>query len=372
MNDEVREFERLLRDIERKYDQKNPPPEKKTPKQGQVQKPNPDFSGISWRQSERLIAPIEWDWPGWLPRGFLTVLASEPGMGKSMLCLRLAACYLGGKMLPDGRPYYGMQGRVIWCEGEGSQALNIARAKEWGLSTDDIVTPLPDPLTAFRMDDEQHMMYLLHLCRRREVQLVVMDSLTSLMVGGPTMSGIPNKAVETIPRALKQLGEMARLSGKPFLVTHHLRKRTTADQQGIIHLDRLRGTSKIAQTARVVWTLDAPDTADPEHRRLLVAKNNLAPTADPLGMRIVDGKLAFGEAPVYRPEPKRPTQVEEAVDFLMEFLSEKPVAAAEVLAAGAAAGFSKRTLQRAKRESGVGSRPIGRGQVWEWYLGEGE
>jgi hypothetical protein len=247
--------------------------------------------------------------------------------------------------------------------------LNIARAKEWGLSTADIVTPLPDPLMAFRMDDEQHMMYLFHLCRRPEVQLVVMDSLTSLMVGGPTMSGIPNKVVESIPRALYQLGEMARLSGKPILVTHHLRKRTTADMGGFIHLDRLRGTSKIAQTARVVWTLDAPDTADPEHRRLAVAKNNLAPPAEPLGMRIVDGKLAFGEAPQPAVTEKA-SQLDIAADFLREILDQGPVPFPQILEAGQKAGLPEPTLRRAKKHLNILSQrlPDKNQTIWAWYL----
>jgi putative DNA primase/helicase len=317
----------------------------------------------------RFIDPIEWDWPGWLPRGFVTVLASEPGMGKSLLCLRLAACYVMETLLPDGQPYQGSRGRVVWCEGEASMSLNLGRAKAWGLDVTDIVSPLPDPFTAFRIDNGKHFNLLLKLCHRTKPGLVVMDSLSSLVLGGPTTSGKANKVTDTIPKALYMLGELARLTRTPVLLTHHLRKRTSLDEGGQVNLERLRGTSKIGQAARVVWSMDAPNVNDPEHRRLMVVKNNLMPAAEPLGMRIVDKGLVFGEAPeVVGGGDERISLLDEAADFLRDFLGEKPIPFAEVLAAGLAAGHSKRTLKRAKVWLGVKSRRMERGKAWGWYV----
>ncbi|MCI0726797.1 MAG: AAA family ATPase, partial [Chloroflexi bacterium] len=56
--------------------------------------PPPYLPASSWADLDERLDPVQWDWPGWLPRGFLTILAGEPGTGKSLLCLRLAACYL--------------------------------------------------------------------------------------------------------------------------------------------------------------------------------------------------------------------------------------------------------------------------------------
>jgi hypothetical protein len=165
------------------------------------------------------------------------------------------------------------------------------------------------------------------------------------------------------------LGELARLTKTPVLLTHHLRKRTSLDEGGQVNLERLRGTSKIGQAARVVWSMDAPNVNDPEHRRLMVVKNNLMPAAEPLGMRIVDKGLVFGEPPeVVGGGDERISLLDEAADFLRDFLGEKPIPFAEVLAAGLAAGHSKRTLKRAKVWLGVKSRRMEGGKEWGWYV----
>ncbi len=43
------------------------------------------------RASEIEVRPVEWLWPGRVPQGGLTVLAGEPGLGKSLLSIWLAA-----------------------------------------------------------------------------------------------------------------------------------------------------------------------------------------------------------------------------------------------------------------------------------------
>ncbi len=330
-----------------------------------LEPPSPGYEGVSWERLKKVVGPVEWDWAGWLPSGFLTVLAAEPGMGKSLLCLRIAASYIEGKPLPDGTPFSGERGRVVWCEGEGSQALNMARAEAWGLNLSKLVSPLPDAFTGFRMDDQQHMLNLLMVCKDPNVRLVVMDSLTSLVLGGRSASGVRSDSIQGIPRAMQQLREFGRFLRRPILLTHHLRKRTTVDRDGFINLERIRGTSKIAQMARVIWTLDTPNEGDRAHRRLAVAKNNLMTLPEPLGMRIDENGPVFGEPPMVVTGRERARVIDEAADFLVEFLGDGVVAASEVLEAGKAAGFSRMALKRAKRLAGVKSRKVGNGWGWE-------
>jgi hypothetical protein len=88
-------------------------------------------------------------------------------------------------------------------------------------------------------------------------------------------------------------------------------------------------------------------------------------------MRIVDGKLAFGEAPVYRPEPKRPTQIDEAADFLLKMLAEKPLPANDIIAAATQAGIPIPTLRRAKKHLNVRSQRLP-DLSWVWSLPQNE
>ena len=52
--------------------------------------------------SQVRAASIRWLWKPFLPRGKLAVLDGDPGMGKSMLTIDLAARLSRGGPLPDG------------------------------------------------------------------------------------------------------------------------------------------------------------------------------------------------------------------------------------------------------------------------------
>ena len=87
----------------------------------------------NWSALDGTLKPIEWDWPLWLAKGVLTMLSAKSGIGKSLLVLRIAGCYLNGWPWPDGTPFTGERGSILWCEAEAAQALNLERAKAWGL-----------------------------------------------------------------------------------------------------------------------------------------------------------------------------------------------------------------------------------------------
>ena len=51
------------------------------------------------------LPEIEWIWPGWIPRGMITLLGSVPGAGKSFLALDLARRVLQGEPFPGNSPH---------------------------------------------------------------------------------------------------------------------------------------------------------------------------------------------------------------------------------------------------------------------------
>lgn len=111
---------------------------------------------------------------------------------------------------------------------------------------------------------------VLEPCRnlqRGDVCLGVVDSLWGTSQG--------NDRDAEIGLTTKWLAQQARDTGKPILLSHHLRKRGMFDLDEIT-LDRVRGSSTIVQTARLVWALDAPHPDAPERKRLSVIKPNLA------------------------------------------------------------------------------------------------
>ena len=61
---------------------------------------------------------IEWLWQGRIPLGKITILDGDPGMGKSLIAINIAACVSAGHPMPDGT--LGIQGGVILIAPEDS------------------------------------------------------------------------------------------------------------------------------------------------------------------------------------------------------------------------------------------------------------
>ena len=315
----------------------------------------PHYRPSTWASLVR--APdVRWDWPGWLSRGFLTIVASEPGVGKSALCLTIAASYIDGRPWPDGADFTAEPGQVLWIESEGSYILNRERALRWRLDLDQIICPLDNPMQSVRLDNEEHVDALLAQARQDAVRLVVIDSLNGLHAHG-------SKARE-VDKAVVLLADFARAIQKPVLLTHHLRHSATFDQNGRLNLDRMLGSSVIAQVPRVVWALDVPDPAEPEDRRLSVIKNNLASFPDPIGFRIETEGLHFG--PLSQSLLVNQSEEDRAVDFLKDLLARGPRPVTYVLAEASAVSISEPTLKRAKKRLRVKSNKLP--DEWYWEL----
>ena len=308
----------------------------------------------TWADLAQEHTPTPWDWPGWLPCSYLTILAGQSGLGKSSLCLHLAASYSDGRPWPDGTPFTATPGKILWAESEGAHAANLERLQNWGLDPAQIITPLQNPKHNFKLASERDYADLLLSAIRDDVRLVILDSLSGISSGG-----ISPLALREL---LTSLAKIARISRKPVLLTHHLRKRTSFDRENAQpNLDRLLGSSVISQIPRLIWGLDLPDPANPQTRRLSVIKNNLAPFPDPLGFHIDNHGLHFGPPP-----PPLYSQLDEAIHFLTSHLAAGPQPAAQLLAAADAAGLARPTLRRAKKQLRIKSHK--HPNQWLWHL----
>lgn len=314
-----------------------------------------ELPGSTWEALADSIGPITWLWEPWLVEGMLTMLASDPGIGKSTLCLRIAACFLCGESWPDGSPFEGPLGEVLWCETEAGQALNLERARQWGLPIDRIRTPLDDPLQDISLDNQTHKDAIAKLAHSPQVRLVVVDSLTGAHTKNEKDSG-------EMFRVVKWLAQLARDTSKPILLTHHLRKRGSQDNSEV-SLERVRGSTAIVQATRVVWALDVPDQTQPERKRLHVIKSNLARYPQPIGLTIDDDGVHFGAAPE---SPRDETMVDKAADLLLALLQAGPIRATQVYEEGKQASFSESAIRRAQKRLGVVARKTG--NVWYWAL----
>jgi len=314
------------------------------------------FSGSSWNDIAGVIGPITWAWDKWLANGMLHIIASEPGKGKSALCLRVAGCYTNGLPFPDGSQFSGEVGTVLWCEAEAGQAINLERARKWGMPLDKLRTPLNDPLEDLKLDKPAHQAALEYWAMQDEVKLVILDSLRGLHSRDENSS--------EVMEIVHWLATLARDTGKPFLLTHHLRKKGILDVGEGPSLDRLRGSTAITQSARLVWALDIPDPMLETTARLSVIKSNLAKFPDPIGMTINETGVHFTHSPE---APKTETVADKAADLLMALLGNNPMLATDIEEEINGAGISLVSAKRAKARLGIVSIKKADGR-WYWSL----
>ena len=271
-----------------------------------------------------------------------------------MFLLRVAQSYITGAPFPDGSPYTGEIGKILWCEAEAAQALNFERAKAWGLPLDRILTPLDNPMMDIKLDKPEHAAAIAEMAMRPDVLMIVVDSLRGAYSKDENSS--------EIAEATKWLAQLARDSGKPVFLSHHLRKRGLLDSGDGVGIDRLRGSSSILQFARLIWALDTPDPDHRELKRLSVIKSNLARFPEPIGV-MIDNEITFTEAPE---TPRTETIGGRAIDLLLSLLQGGPQTADDIQREFDQAGISLATMKRAKQKLGVISRKDAEG--WSWAL----
>src|SRR6185437_9773709 len=99
-----------------------------TPKGKSMQPQNSRTEASSTKDSSTLLSNIKseqlnWLWEKRIPRGKLTMLDGDPGLGKSLLTLDLAARITTGKPMPDGTR--GIRGTILLIAPEDGAADTI-------------------------------------------------------------------------------------------------------------------------------------------------------------------------------------------------------------------------------------------------------
>lgn len=310
----------------------------------------------SWNNISGSLSKIIWDWKLWIAKGYLVMLVGASGIGKSILLLRLCGCYTDGWNWLDGTKFEGEKGMVLWCEGEAAQSLNLSRAKLMGLDTSKLLMLFDDPFKDFDMENVEHNRALSDLAQNPNIKLIVIDSYSGVHAGDENSS--------EMNRNISFLAKLARDTQKPIILTHHLRKKGQFEGN-VVNLDRVRGSSAIVQTARVIIAIDQPNPKS-SVKRLNVIKNNLSVYPKPIGFRITDKGVQLLSAPQ---EPGTKSELDRCKVFLIHFLANGPVDAEAGKKAAEDEGLAQRTLDEAKKQLGVLSKKIGGSKgKWQWSL----
>lgn len=317
------------------------------------------------------VKPVEWLWHGRVPMHALTVLAGDPGLGKSLLTIDLAARLTRGEL--GGQP-----GNVLMLTAEDPLAqvvrprleaagADISRVHFGSMNRDGVETPILLPNDIAELGS---------LVEQKNARLVVIDPLMAHLAGG-----VDSWKDQKVREALAPLHRMAEQRATAVLVVAHLNKGQSSDP-----LQRLGGSIGIPAAARSVLLLGRdPDDQDGPRRVLAPVKSNMAapalslafelesmqlPGRDIETVRIVEaGVSEYQAADLLSIErPQRGSKLAGAVVFLEEELAEGPKLASELIESGKEVGYSESTLKRAKDELGIESQKAGFGVGWLWSL----
>lgn len=320
--------------------------------------------------------PITWLWPDRIACGKITVIAGNPGLGKSLIIASFSAIVSSGLSWPACQAL-SMPGDVILLSAEDDPADTIkprliaagANVKRCHILSS-IKTPEHLGKTNKRSFDlTKDVGRLREVIRNNgNVKLVVIDPISAYL--GTTDSH--NNA--DIRSTLSPLSEMASSCNVAIILVTHLNKSSNHEPIG-----RIIGSIGMIAAARAGYIV-SKDENDPNIRYFLPVKNNLGDDNDAfayhiensdINSEIIVPKVMWHHDPldackILNPEKK--TQTNGAKAFLVDLLGEGSKPAKEIFEAAESIGYSKASIQRATTSLGIKRKKDGMEGGWVWSL----
>jgi putative DNA primase/helicase len=326
------------------------------------------------------IAPerIDWIWPGRLARGKKSMLAADPGVGKSTLSVDIAARITRGAAWPDGgRAPLGSV--LMLCAEDG--LADTVRPRIDGAGGDAsrvyVLDGVKDERGSTRMVSLARDLAALEAALEQvRPELVVIDPITAYLGKADSykdaeVRGLLAPVLALLPRY-----------GAALLTIAHLSK----DQQRAA-LHRPANSIAFIAAARMAFAL-ATDPNDDTRCILATLKSNVCAKAPSLAFRLVDVNPSVTDSPariewesaavvmdaealLRKPSPQDRADRVDAEEVLRELLADGPLDSKAVFTHAKAAGISDRQLKDAKASLGIKPKRIGglgASGRWIWAL----
>ena len=338
------------------------------------------------RVSDIQARPIHWLWKGRIARGKVSMLAGNPGLGKSQVTASMAATVsTGGSWPVDKTPCE--VGNVVILSAEDDPADTIRPRLEVAgadLSRVFIIDAVADRSFANGGEIRRGFNLKSDLSRLGAMleeiggaALVVIDPITAYL--GTTDS---HKNAE-IRALLSPLAELAAKHGAAVVCVSHFNK----DSHGEA-LMRITGSLAFVAAARAAFVV-AKDPENETRRLFLPLKNNVATDQTGLAFSVEPIQVKSSQGPIETSyvkweatvvtttaqEAMRPlgtdeerSDLDDAKNFLRELLADEAVPSKQIKADAEGAGYAWRTIQRAQKALGVIAFKDGMKGGWRWRL----
>lgn len=343
--------------------------------------------GMCFRRVDTIEAqPIRWLWTGRIARGKVSMIAGNPGLGKSQVTASMTAIVSTGGTWPvDKTPCE--VGNTIILSAEDDPADTIRpRLEVAGANLTRVY--ILDAIVAGTLADGNEIrrgfdlkMDLTRLGAMVEeiggATLIVIDPITAYL---GTTDSHKNADIRAL---LSPLAEFAAKHEAAVVCVNHFNKNSAGEA-----IMRVTGSLAFVAAARAVFVV-ARDPEDDARRLFLPLKNNLGNDQTGLAFTVKSAQLKSphgsittshvvwegGAVTTTAEEAMSPQETSEergeladAKNFLQALLVKGPVSSKDIQADARDAGHSWRTIQRAQQALGIVAYKMGMKEGWAWRL----
>jgi hypothetical protein len=339
---------------------------------------------VTRRLSDIKAKPVSWLWPGRVARGKVSIIAGNPGLGKSQVTASIAAIVTTGGRWPVDRSQCA-PGDVVFLSAEDDPADTLRPRLEAAGANLHRVHVMDAVILGYTGEGQQQNRAFslqrdiealsVKLGELGDVAAVVIDPITAYL------GDVDSHRNAEVRALLAPLSELAAQRGTAVIGVSHLNK-----SAGTEALMRVTGSLAFVAAARAAY-LVAQDPGNPARRFFLPMKNNIGPDSTGLAFSIEGATVQSAAGPLQtslvvwdsKPvtttadevmrtqKPEHGSALRDAEEWLLETLRER-TPAAEIFRIAAVAGISEKTLRRASESLGVVKEKTGMKGGWVWSL----
>lgn len=331
------------------------------------------------RLADVVPRPVRWLWPGRIACGKVTMIAGNPGLGKSQLTASLAGIVSTGGLWPVDRTRC-ERGSVVLLNAEDA-ADDTIRPRLDAAGADVSRCYILDAMRVDGADGPERRMFSLRedagrlrelLADIGDVRLVIVDPISAYL------EGVDSHRNAEVRSLLAPLADVAEGSGAAVVLVSHLSKGGGSEA-----LLRVNGSLAFVAAARAAYMV-ARDPDNPDRRLFLPLKNNIGTDTTGFAFKIegatvgeietsrvvwdsehatvpADEALASGTA-------DDRSEAADAAEWLAGFLADGPKKQNDCVKAGQREGYSPKMLRTARNRISATSRKAGFAGGWEWEL----
>lgn len=332
---------------------------------------NNDLISSSFEEIE--MKPIEWLWHKRIALGKISMIAGEPGLGKSQITAYLASQVSNGSKWPD-TDINSPQGNAIILSAEDDPSDTI-KPRLMAIGADlkqchCIQSAKQGNKKSFCLDKDLERLEKL-MNKIGNVKLIIIDPLSAYL------GKVDSHRDSEIRAVLSVLSDVASKSNTAIILISHLNKGEKTSP-----INRVIGSIGAPAASRAVYMV-MKDTEKPETRYILPVKNNIGNDKDGFSYHIegVDLELGIETSRIIFDEGlidahKILLGIEQndyktstvAGDFLLDILKDGAVLKSIIDEEAEGAGISKSALMRAKKKLYIKHKKLGYKEGWEWSL----